>query len=244
VNNLILNQLTEFIVIHILAIFLGLLVIKYKVKVNYTRKINHFFVFFLPYFLKIIFPFQETLTSQICIACVGLATLIIYLKPIRKRVRIIRYMFTAFDRPEDRPFTLKWLFIQYLATYLVAVPLWVLFKKYNHTEAVLIIILINAIGDGLAEPIGVLFGKHKYSVRAIFTSKLYTRSIEGSACVFLVAVIVLYFFKSYFTEIQFPVAIILVPIVATLAEAKSPHTLDSPFIFLFTGFAQYGVYLL
>jgi hypothetical protein len=37
---------------------------------------------------------------------------------------------------------------------------------------------------------------------------------------------------------------ILVPIVATLAEAKSPHTLDSPFIFLFTGFAHYGVFLL
>ncbi len=244
INNLVLNQLTEFIVIHILAIFLGLLVIKYKVKVNYTRKINHFFVFFLPYLLKTIFPFEESLFSQICIACVGLATLIIYLKPIRNNVKLIEFMFTAFDRPEDRPFTLKWLFIQYLATYIVAIPLWLLFETQNHTEAILIIILINAIGDGLAEPVGVLWGKHKYKVKAVFTSKLYTRSIEGSACVFIVAVVVLCSFYNYFTFNQFIVALAIVPITATLAEAKSPHTLDSPFIFLFTGIALYGVYLL
>lgn len=243
-NNLVLNQLTEFIVIHILAIFLGLLVIKYKIKVNYTRKINHFFVFFLPYLLKTVFPYKESLWSQIFIACVGLATLIIYLKPIRQRVKLIQFMFTAFDRPEDRPFTLKWLFIQYLATYIVAIPLWILFQKQNHTEAILMIILINAIGDGLAEPVGVLWGKNKYKVKAVFTSKLYTRSLQGSACVFIVAVLVLSSFYSYFTITQFIVALAVVPVVATLAEAKSPHTLDSPFIFLFTGIALYGIYLL
>ncbi len=43
-KHLILNQLTEFIFIHVLALILGLLVVKYNCKVNYTRKINHFFV--------------------------------------------------------------------------------------------------------------------------------------------------------------------------------------------------------
>ncbi len=148
-------------------------------------------------------------------------------------------MFATFNRREDRPFTLKWLFTQYLATYLVAIPFWLVFKKQNHTEAILIIILINAIGDGLAEPIGIRWGKHKYRVTAIFT----TRSLQGSACVFVVAVIVIFLFRNNFTTPQFIIALIAVPAVATLAEAKSPHTMDSPFIFLFTSITLCGVYL-
>jgi len=243
-KNLIFNQATEFVFIHLLAFFLGLIVVKYHFKVNYTRKINHFFVFFLPYLLKLIFPFKETFITQVIIACIGLATLAIYLKPIRLNVKIVSLMFAAFDRPEDRPFTLKWLFTQYLATYLVAVPLWVIFNKLGHTEAIPIIILINAFGDGLAEPIGITWGKHKYNVKAIFTDRKYARSIEGSAVVFIVAVFVIYLFQNHFNQLQFIVALFTVPIVSTLAEAKSPHTWDSPFIFLFTGITLLAVYLM
>ena len=152
-------------------------------------------------------------------------------------------MFTSFDRPEDRPFTLKWLFTQYLVTYLVAVPLWVIFNKLGHTEAIPIIILINAIGDGLAEPVGITWGKHKYNVKAIFTDRKYTRSKEGSAVVFIVAMFVICLFHSHFNQLQFIVALLTIPFVSTLAEAKSPHTWDSPFIFLFTGIALLAVYL-
>jgi dolichol kinase len=242
-NNLVLNQLTEFLFIHVLAIFNGLLVIKLGWKVNYTRKINHFFVFFSPYMIKTIFPFQETITSQIAIAIVGLLTLAIYIKPIRENVKIVGFMFTSFDRPEDRPHTLKWLFTQYLATYLVALPLWLVFMKYDHTEAILMIILINAVGDGLAEPIGVTWGKNKYKVKALFSQKEYTRSIQGSACVFITAVIVIILFMNSFTQAQFIIALCTVPVVATMAEAKSPHTWDSPFIFFFTGITLFLIYL-
>ncbi len=151
-------------------------------------------------------------------------------------------MFAAFDRPEDQPHSLKWLFTQYLTTYLVAIPLWLVFDYMNHQEAIMIIILINAIGDGLAEPIGITWGKHKYNVKALFTSKTYTRSFEGSACVFITALIVLIVFHNHMTAAQFIISIFIVPIVATLAEAKSPHTWDSPFIFLFTGVALLAIY--
>ncbi len=152
-------------------------------------------------------------------------------------------MFTAFDRPEDRPYTLKWLFTQYLATYLVALPLWLLFKTQNHTEAIPIIILINAIGDGLAEPIGVTWGKHKYKTGALFTKDKFTRSYEGSACVFVIAVLALIVYRDSFTANQFIVAMLTVPVISTLAEAKSPHTWDSPFIFAATGINLALVYL-
>jgi dolichol kinase len=241
-NSLFLNQLSEFIVLHLLALLMGWCVERFHVKVNYTRKVNHFFIFFLPYLLAVFFPYQETIITQIIIACVGLSTLAIYIKPIRKNVKIVQLMFAAFDRPEDQPHTLRWLFLQYLLTYLVALPLWLSFKMYEHTEAIRMIILINAIGDGLAEPVGVTWGKHKYKVKAWFTEKTYTRSFEGSACVFFTALIVICIFRNSFSVPQFWIALFAVPMVATLAEAKSPHTMDSPFIFLFTGLALWGVY--
>jgi dolichol kinase len=243
-KNLLLNQLLEFVLIHCIAFIGGILVMRYRWKVNYTRKINHFFVFFAPYAIKLIFPFQETLLTQVIIALVGLATLSIYILPIRQNLKIVSTMVAAFDRPEDRPYTLKWLFTQYLATYVVAIPLWIIFDKMHHQEAIVIIILINAIGDGLAEPIGITWGKNKYQVKALFTSNIYTRSIQGSACVFITSLIVLCLFSNYFSLAQFLVSLFAVPTVATLAEAKSPHTWDSPFIFVFTGVTLLLIYLI
>jgi phytol kinase len=243
-DNLFYNQLTEFIFIHLLALLLGICVVKYNLRVNYSRKIIHFFIFFSPYLIQEIFDYPETAFTQVTVAFVGIATLAIYVKPIRNNVRIVQLMFATFDRPEDAPHTLRWLFTQYLATYLVALPLWLAFKHFGHTEALPIIILINAIGDGLAEPVGVTWGKHKYKVKALFTDQLYTRSLEGSACVFITAVVTICIYHNAFSTLQFYCALMLIPITSTLAEAKSPHTWDSPFIFLFTGLALIGIYLL
>ncbi|HXB41788.1 MAG TPA: hypothetical protein VNZ49_14705 [Bacteroidia bacterium] len=237
------NQLSEFILIHLIALTGGILVSRFHWKVNYTRKINHFFVFFSPYLIKTVFPFTETPYTQVWLAIVGISTLAIYVKPVRHNVKIVHLMFAAFDRPEDRPHTLRWLFTQYLATYLVALPLWLLFKRQGHTEAIPIIILINAIGDGLAEPIGVTWGKHKYRVKALFTKDTFTRSYEGSVCVFVVAIIAIIVYRNSFSQAQFIMALATVPIVSTLAEAKSPHTWDSPFIFAATGMNLALIYL-
>ncbi len=235
------NQTVEFILLHVIAFFEGLMVIKGGVKVNYTRKLNHFFVFFLPFIIKIYIPFEENLLTMLLMVVISLATFLIYIKPIRTRIRLFGTMYAAFDRPEDRPHTMKWLFTQYLATYVVAVPLYFYFHSINMPQLLLIIILVNAIGDGLAEPVGVRWGRHKYRVKALFTKQTYTRSIEGSACVFITAVLVLLGFKDIFTANQFIAALLLFPIAVTLAEAYSPHTWDSPLIFLIGGLVLIGV---
>jgi dolichol kinase len=121
------------------------------------------------------------------------------------------------------------------------VPLYFYFHHIGKPQFLMLIILVNAIGDGLAEPIGVTWGKHKYKVRALFTRQTYTRSIEGSACVFITAVLVLLGFHNLFTTPQLIAALLLFPIGVTLAEAYSPHTWDSPFIFLIGGLILIGV---
>jgi len=97
-------------------------------------------------------------------------------------------------------------------------------------------LFISAVGDGLAEPVGYFWGHNKYQVLALGTSRRYTRSLEGSACVFLSAVVGIFLFYpglGYYPNsdfFEFPLSLILLPAIATFAEAKSPHTWDQPII--------------
>ena len=100
----------------------------------------------------------------------------------------------------------------------------------------LIPILIVGIGDGLAEPVGVKFGRLKYRTYALFSKMKFARTIEGSCCVLVTSIIVIFFYKHSFTPQELIAALISIPIIMTLAEAFSPHTWDQPFLF-FTGYS-------
>jgi dolichol kinase len=110
-----------------------------------------------------------------------------------------------------------------------------LFYKEGLSNLIFIPILINGIGDGLAEPVGIRFGRLKYKTYALFSKRKYVRTIEGSACVFITSIIVIFLFKSYFSPAEFICALIVIPIAMTLAEAFAPHTWDTPFLF-FVGY--------
>ena len=211
----------------------GCLVFYKGVKVNYTRKINHFALFFIPMFIDNIIPVQPSTELLIIGSFVAIASLIIYIKPIRTNSRLIQRMFLSFDRPEDRPNTLLWLTTQTAVGYLIVIPIVIYFFKIGYEDLLLIPILVNGIGDGLAEPVGVRFGRLKYKTYALFSKIKYERTIEGSACVFFTSIIVIIFFQSGFTSSEFICALIVFPIVMTLAEALAPHTWDTPFLFLF-----------
>ena len=213
----------------------GNLVFHKGVKVGYTRKMNHFGLFFLPIYLNTIIPYEQSIVGIALKGSLVLLTLIIYIKPLRGSIPFIARMFLSFDRPEDRPNTLLWLSTQVGIGYLIIIPAVVLFRNMDIASLILIPILITGIGDGLAEPVGIRFGKHKYKTYALFSHKKYERSYEGSACVFIVSVITLFFFQSYFTSAEFIVALLTVPIIMTLTEAFSPHTWDTPTLF-FVGY--------
>ena len=86
------------------------------------------------------------------------------------------------------------------------------------------------IGDGLAEPIGVMFGRIKYKTYALFTNKRFFRTVEGSLTVFISTIGVLVWFGDLFTEKQFICAIAALPLTLMFTEAISPHTWDGPFL--------------
>ena len=217
----------------------GSLVYYKGVKVNYTRKINHFALFFDPMFIDKIIPTELSIQSIIIGSFLAVGSLLIYIKPIRNKSCIIERMFLSFDRPEDRPNTLLWLSTQITFGYLILIPAIIYFFTIGYGELILIPILVNGIGDGLAEPVGVRFGRLKYNTYALFSKIKYVRTVEGSACVFITSITVIVFFQSSFTYSEFVSALILFPIVMTLAEAFAPHTWDTPFLFLFGFFTIY-----
>lgn len=230
-----LTESIKFVVLLALAYGLGLLVHKVGVKVNYTRKVIHFTLFFLPVFLASKIPFDASLTTTLLSGALFLLTIALMIKPIRDRHPFINTAFASIDRPEDRPYTLIWASTQVLATYLVIVLMLWWLGQYERTSLIYITVLIAAIGDGLAEPVGIRFGRHKYTTRALFCNRTYTRSLEGSACVFLSGLLACYLLKGALTDLEFLIAILLIPAAMTLAEAFSPHTWDGPFLYLIGG---------
>ena len=147
----------------------GSLVFYKGVKVNYTRKINHFALFFIPMFIDNIIPVQPSIELLIIGSFVAITSLIIYIKPIRTNSRLIQRMFLSFDRPEDWPNTLLWLSTQITVGYLILVPIIIYFFTIGYRDLIFIPILVNGIGDGLAEPVGVRFGRLKYKTYALFS---------------------------------------------------------------------------
>lgn len=237
----ILNQSSNVFFLVFIQYVNGLLVIHKNFRVNYTRKINHFLLFFIPIFLNRGYIHEEAFWLYAIGAVLAVAKFVFYVKPIRDRVPFIKTMFASFDRPEDRPYTLLWIVTQTSAGYLVLLPASLLFAYYDLFYLVTIPILIYGIGDGLAEPVGVRFGKHHYSAYALFTRRGYTRSLEGSAAVFVTSLVVVAFFHQYFEPRQLVVALLAVPVIMTLVEALSPHTWDAPTMFFAGYLTLFGI---
>ena len=224
-------ELVKFISFWILAFALGNWVHKYKIKVNYTRKIHHFFLLFFPIFLSSYFPSH----SSGLLGLLGAFGFIWTLMPFyfRKKSAFLERCFLSVDRPEDRPYTLLWLFTQFFASVIIVISLAILVEIYFGifwADIGLLVVCLAMIGDGLAEPIGVRFGKLKYTSYALFTKKRFFRTVEGSLTVFFSTIGVLFWFGDLFTERQFIYAIGLLPLILMITEAVSPHTWDGPFL--------------
>jgi dolichol kinase len=221
-------ELTIVLAFLVSAILLGRSVQKYNWNANYTRKLLGAVLLLTP--LTLVTPVYS---PQLAISgyCLFLICLLLLAKPVRDRVPFLATAFAAIDRPEDRPYTLTWFITAYIASAIIV--LLMVFGIFPTQPAfVAIAVATVAIGDLLAGAIGYRFGKHRYKTRALFTSKTYTRSWEGSACVFLTAVVAVLVFSGGMPMGQFVATLVAMPVILTLVEAWSPHTWDEPVMFL------------
>lgn len=230
------------------ALIGGSLVTYCGVDVMYTRKFIHFFSFFLPFGLFQLVPFEKSITTYLLTFC---ATFVAYM-PLIEGVRNLSFMgfsriaFSAFDRKQDRPLTLLWAVSQSLSGYISLLPTAVILEQiFKAGKYVMLPLFTVAIGDGLAEIIGRKLGRHKYRTRAMCTRKAYTRSIEGSLCVFITCIItiaILYKTQDQWNWVQFIVAEITIPIIMTIVEAYAPHSWDNAFLLGVGGILTVGIF--
>ncbi len=224
-----------------LSFILGLLVNKANLRVNYSRKLLCILFFLLSFMLVMHFNTERTALSLFMSCIVPLIWLFSFMEVFRSRVRFLAICFASFDRPEDRPYTILWMATGLVAGYIVMLFMIEWLNLYHAAHLIFITVFISSFGDGLAEPIGIRFGQNKYNVRALFTDRIYQRSWEGSACVFLSGIAGIIAMQNYMTMTQFILMLIIIPAAMTLTEAKSPHTWDNPFLHLVGGALTVGI---
>lgn len=234
-----------FLIINIAA---GICSIKTHIDVGYTRKIMHFCSFFLPFAANKVFPIGDSYFITVIKFWIVLIVFLLITKPLRRLLILPLIIFRAIDRPVDRPYTILWLVSQFIASSIVLAGLSILWSHldFKSDNLLIILVLIVGLGDGLAEPVGIMWGKHKYRTRAIYyrrklCSGSFTRSFEGSATVFIMSCIAIAIFYASFTSLQLLITFLLLPIIMTLTEAISPRTWDSPFMFLVGGLMLTGI---
>lgn len=228
---------------------LGLLVWYKGWSVAFTRKIIHVFgLIVIPAMFVIMTPQGLSLPRVIVLSAVwnslslSLPLAIMFLQPVRKWVYLQKISFASLERSDDRPWANLWMVLQSIAGTMVQTPMieWMLAEQ----KGLLIWIPIFAVGlgDGLAEPVGRMWGKHKYEVTALFSSKKYTRSYEGSACVFFFTFLAVLIGLPEMNWLQAALCILTIPIANTVAEAKSPHTFDNHFMMATTWFLLWLIF--
>lgn len=200
-------------------------------KVNYTRKFQHFAAYIVPLVIK----YKASVSGPIVDAWGDWFTLLAFtvlIKPVREKCKFFMLQFNSLDRPEDRPNTLLWIIGGNILPGLFMIIFWRwLLAMTNQEELAFIFIFITGIGDGLAEPVGIWTGKHKYWTSSLGGTRKYSRSFEGSACVFMSGLIFTTCWYRYFsTPLEYWLVMIILPPLMTYAEAKSPHTMDTPFL--------------
>lgn len=229
------NQSVKYAVIMIVQI-----IVSYGVtcgmKVNYSRKVMHVLYFVWPQILDtVILAFEKNVLTELWNIMVVYLCLIVLLDPIRKRSNFLEFLFKSVDRPEDRPYTNFW-FISQLTISIVIISCAAVFFQYIEKDNLLYIpLLILVLGDGLAEPVGIRFGKHTYNVKGLFVSNTYVRSLEGSSCVWISAIASTLIYYNDIEKSGIVFTLVLLPPLVTFAEAYSPHTWDNPII-LITGY--------
>ncbi len=215
-----------------------------KLKVNYSRKVVHFTHILSTLFINRTF-FNYSIEYFVISGTISLAESLIMVEPIRKRVRLVAFIFLSYDRPEDRPHTVRLAATQVLGMNVALIGVAYLYSLSGLALDLLALpLIITAFGDGLAEPVGVRFGKRKYQTKDLFGDRVYTRSYEGSSMVFLSSIAASASFSYLFHMNELICVFAVLPLLMTITEAYSPHTWDNPFLYLIGGLAIYFIVLI
>ena len=235
----------------IIAVVGGSLVEYWGMRVMFSRKTIHICSFFNPFILFILIPFDKNLTTYSLTCCALFLAYAPLIEPCRKSSKLLNLAYKSFDRKQDHPFTLFWAVSQSFFAFVVMIPIGIFFSVVLDQHLfVCVPVMTVAFGDGLAEIVGKLFGNYAYKTKAIFTQKEYTRTIEGSLCVFfscIITILVIVYCLSDpipWNTFQVVIACLIIPMSMTIVEAIAPHSWDNALLLLSGGIMTILIFFL
>jgi phytol kinase len=185
-------------------------------RTGYTRKVFHFLIFVTVAALQ-----WRAGTPAVCLFG-ATCTVAVFCAIWRGQGSLL---YEAIARPQDEPHRTFFILVPYFTTLVGGLVSNMLFGPVAVAGY-----LVTGLGDAIGEPAGTMFGRHHYRVRS-FSSVPATRSLEGSAAVFVMSVIALLLAAAASPDIrlaEFGILKVLVMAAAcTLAEAVSPHGWDN-----------------
>lgn len=223
------------------AYFLGRLVVAGRVPVFISRKILHITFYLMPFVIVRTVDLSLLRYFGLSLAFFAMLKLALYTKIVRERVSFLNYCFAALDRPEDRPYTLRLLFIQ-KASHALIINLGKFLSPDFMKPAIFFSVayLTLTFGDGLAEPVGRLVKSYRYKVFSIYQTRENYRTVAGSLCVYFAALLLVYFYYPE-SKPEFIYQLMFIPVLATLFEAWSPRAMDAPFLFFGVFFSMHFI---
>lgn len=225
-----LNELVLAVSLFGVMFVLGWLVVRRSWNVNHTRKILGVLMFAGALFAGAAIPFIASPALVIASNLIVIFYFALLLPRFRKRSQFLKTAFASIDRPEDRPHTLSWFLSSYVVSSLVFLTF--MWWAVPHQPVIWMLVVTSvALGDIASGAVGYRFGRVRYAVPSLAPNKQYTRSLEGSAALFLTVLTVVFVFHSGLPPTLFWKFAILLPAAITLAEAMSPHTWDEPAMF-------------
>ena len=185
-------------------------------RTGYTRKVFHFLIFSTVAVLE-----WRLGTPAVCLfgaACTVAVFTAAWLGPGH-------VLYDAIARPDDAPHRTLFVVVPYFATLIGGVA-----SNLAFGPVAVAGYLVTGLGDAIGEPVGTMFGAHRYRVRSL-SSVPATRTLEGSAAVFLMSAAALLVAAGVSPEItlgHFAAGKVLAIATASAAvEAVSPHGWDN-----------------
>jgi phytol kinase len=185
-------------------------------RTGYTRKVFHFLIFTTVAALQ-----WRMGTPAVCLF--GAACSVAVFTAVWRGPGCVLY--DAIARPTDAPHRTLLVVVPYLATLLGGLA-----SNLAFGPVAVAGYLVTGLGDAIGEPVGTMFGTHVYRVGSL-SSVPATRTLEGSAAVFIMSAVALVLAAAVSPEITLAGAgvarVAAIAAASAVVEAASPHGWDN-----------------
>ncbi|MEO1402351.1 MAG: hypothetical protein AAFV72_14070 [Cyanobacteria bacterium J06635_1] len=217
----------------------GILTEQQKLHEADSRKINHMAVFVGGSLLFGWLP-EASARVNLYAVCSAILIMVVIVCCFRNAVPF-RYAYAANTRQSDAPHVTFFFWVSWVVSIAALAMVDVLFAQMAVTR---IAVLIVGIADGVAEPIGRRYGRHRYRVLSLWGPSSF-RSLEGSLAVWGTTLAVILCCSAHIGTGQstWLVAALTTASVVAVVEAISPRGCDN-FTLLLSAASLTNIFLL